>query len=84
MASRKRWSGAQATVDERVSVLIHEMEESTRALRIPPFRGQGVEVGDFGLVDRASYMARIRRVGVGGKGADGRCGWYGRIDGGAD
>jgi hypothetical protein len=37
VAWRKRWTGAQASVDERVSVLVHEMEEATGALRIPPF-----------------------------------------------
>jgi len=31
-------------------------------------------VGDFGLVDRATDMACIGRVGVGGEGADGGCG----------
>lgn len=66
VARRKRWCRAQAAVDERVPVLVQEMEQSARALRIPPFGGQGVEVGDFRLVDRATDMARIGRVGVGG------------------
>jgi len=79
----ERWSGAQASVDERVPVLVHEMEESAGALRIPPFRGQGVEMRDFGLVDRAPDMACIGRVGVGGELADGGCGSFYRADGGA-
>jgi hypothetical protein len=37
VAQRKRWPCAQASVDERVSVLVHKMEEPTGALRIPPF-----------------------------------------------
>ena len=41
-------------------------------------------MGDFGLVDRAPDMARIGRVGVGGKGADGGRGSYCRVDGGAN
>ena len=39
---------------------------------------------DFGLVDRASDMARIGRVRVGGEGADGGCGSHGRANGGAE
>ena len=38
---------------------VHEVEESAGAVRIPPFRGEGVEVRDFGLVDGAAGLGGI-------------------------
>lgn len=52
-------------LDELVSQRVHEVEETGRAMRIPPGGCEGVEVRDFGRVDgggrRGGAVGRWRR-----------------------
>lgn len=56
--ARGRWGElrGKAALDEGVAHLVHEMEQAGWAVRIPPARGESVEVRYFGRVDRAVAM----------------------------
>lgn len=58
-----RWGGLRgvAGVDEVVAQRVHEMEEAGGAVRIPPRRGESIEVRDLGWGDGGAG-------GVGGRG----------------
>lgn len=84
LAWGERRRGAQAVVDEWVSVLVQKVENATRAMGIPPVCGESIEMGDFCRVDRAARLAVVGGVGsIGGRvgtvRADQMCG----VNGGA-